>query len=63
MGGVVFRYAAEAMSQFPGPPQLLVPPTSPPHERRGRSWGERGGLNWRSRLQVWKEGPQHRRTM
>ena len=30
------------MSQFPGPP-LEDPPTSPPHERRGRSWGERGG--------------------
>ena len=36
--------AAEAVSQFPGPP-LEDPPTSPPHEGRGRSWGERGGTS------------------
>ena len=34
--------AAEAVRQLPGPP-LEDPPTSPPHEGRGRSWGERGG--------------------
>jgi hypothetical protein len=39
---VVFGLAAEAVRQLPGPP-LEDPPTSPPHEGRGRSWGERGG--------------------
>ena len=34
--------AAEAVSQFPGPP-LEDPPTSPPHKLTGAPWGERGG--------------------
>ena len=41
-GWVVFCVAAEAVRQLPSPP-LEDPPTSPPHEGRGRSWGERGG--------------------
>jgi hypothetical protein len=53
----VLGYAAEAMSQFPGPPLFLDPPTSPPRRRRGRSWGERGGLHWRCRLQRRDPGP------
>ena len=40
-GWVVFL-AAEAVSQFPGPP-LEDPPTSPPHKLTGAPWGEHGG--------------------
>src|SRR5258707_1776124 len=36
--------AAEAVSQFPGPP-LEDPPTSPPREIDGGLWGERGGTS------------------
>ena len=40
--GWVVSIAAEAVSQFPGPP-LEDPPTSPPHWLTGAPWGERGG--------------------
>jgi len=40
--GWVGLLAAEAVSQFPGPP-LEDPPTSPPHWLTGAPWGERGG--------------------
>ena len=40
--GWVVSSAAEAVSQFPGPP-LEDPPTSPPRQSTGAPWGERGG--------------------
>jgi hypothetical protein len=40
--GWVGFLAAEAVSQFPGPP-LEDPPTSPPRKSTGALWGERGG--------------------
>ena len=51
--------AAEAVSQFPGPP-LEDPPTSPPHEGRGRSWGERGGTSGARAADSFLRPPQRR---
>ena len=43
MGGVVFKYAAEAMSQFPGPPLNLRSPHKSPSWKTG---AQLGGARW-----------------
>ena len=52
MGGVrVWISAAEAVSQFPGPP-LEDPPTSPPHLLTGAQLGGARWDDWRTRCPV-----------
>ena len=54
MGGVAFAVeAAEAVSQFPGPP-LEDPPTSPPHSLTGAQLGGARWDDWRTRCPAFR---------